>query len=174
MWRWLQNESLNIFTKKKSTVHMEKTTHLASSTKQKNAIRQELWSKTRTSQRKIENRLVRKNLGNISRFTIFFVLTKSIFKKVFHYRKCKQCFTLKWMGVNLAPLPVVFRKMYLLKRGLKPWSFATFNIIISYTFPKNFLKIPEVAQEIWRMSLSILPTFIDFLWFFVIFSLQRN
>ena len=26
-----------------------------------------------------------KNLGNISRFTIFFVLTKSIFKKVFHY-----------------------------------------------------------------------------------------
>ena len=79
--------------------------------------------------------------------------------------------TLKQLGTSIWDTLVIFRKMFLLKRGLNP---GFFNIIVSYIFPKNLLKIPEVVQEIWRMSLSILPIFIDFLWFFVIPSLQRN
>ena len=48
-------------------------------------------------------------------------------------------------GVNLI-LPVVFRKMYLLKR-VKSWFFVTFNIIISHFFPENFIKISQFVQK---------------------------
>ena len=44
-------------------------------------------------------------------------------------------------GRSIWPLPVVFRKMYLLKRGWNTVFFVTFNIIIRHIFPENFIEI---------------------------------
>ena len=54
--------------------------------------------------------------------------------------------TLKRLVGQIDPLPpMVFRKMYLLKR---PWFFVTFDIIISHIFPENFIEILQVVQKI--------------------------
>ena len=59
-------------------------------------------------------------------------------------------------GVNLSPPPpVVFRKMYSLKRVKLWWLFVTFNIIISHIFPENFIKIPQVVQKIFFFSIWV-------------------
>ena len=53
----------------------------------------------------------------------------------------------------------------------------TFNFIISYIFPENFIEIPQVAMKIRRISLLIFAIFIDFNRFFGVFDislLQRN
>ena len=71
------------------------------------------------------------------------------------------------------PPPVVFLKIYLLKRGF----FVTFNFIISHNFPENFIEIPQVVQKIWRPSSSIIAAFINFhqvFGFSGISLLQRN
>ena len=34
------------------------------------------------------------------------------------------------------------------RERVKPWCFVTFNIIISYVFPENFIEIPQVFQKI--------------------------
>ena len=34
------------------------------------------------------------------------------------------------------------------RERVKPWFFVTFNIIISYVFPENFIEIPQVFQKI--------------------------
>ena len=34
------------------------------------------------------------------------------------------------------------------KERVKPWSFVTFKIIISHTFPENFIEIPQLIQRI--------------------------
>ena len=50
-------------------------------------------------------------------------------------------------GGQFDALPaVVFRKMCLLKRGVKPWFFVM--NIISYIFPENFVEVPQVVQKI--------------------------
>ena len=38
-----------------------------------------------------------------------------------------------------------------------------FNVIISHTFPKNLIQIPQVVQKLCRISLSRLAIFVDFL-----------
>ena len=66
-------------------------------------------------------------------------------------------------GVNLTPLSTCkFSKNVSSKQRLKPCVFMTFNIIISYIFPENFIELPQVVQNIWRLSLSILAIFMDF------------
>ena len=44
--------------------------------------------------------------------------------------------------------------------------FVTFNIIISHIFPKNFIEIHQVCQEIRIFTSSILTIFVNFLNFF--------
>ena len=51
---------------------------------------------------------------------------------------------------QIDPPPVVFQKMYLLKRGWNPGFFGTVNIILKHIFPENFIEFPEVVQKIWR------------------------
>ena len=70
--------------------------------------------------------------------------------------------TLKRLG-GLIWLPVVFRKMFLLKRVWNPGFFVTFNTTISHIYHENFIEIPYIFQKIWRISLSVLAIFIDFL-----------
>ena len=36
----------------------------------------------------------------------------------------------------------------------------SFNIIVSYIFPKNFMEIHQVFQKIWILTFSILTIFI--------------
>ena len=48
--------------------------------------------------------------------------------------------------------PVVFPKMHLLERRWSPVLFVTFNIVISFIFPKIFIEVPQVVQKIWRFS----------------------
>ena len=60
---------------------------------------------------------------------------------------------------------------------LRRWFFVNFNIIISHIFPENFIEVPQVAEGLRRISLSILAIFIDFHGFFGFFDislLQRN
>ena len=65
--------------------------------------------------------------------------------------------------VNLTP--VVFRKIYLLKAG---W-----NLVLCDFQVTIFLKISQVAQKIWRISLTVLAIFIDFHQFLVSFLTLR-
>ena len=52
-------------------------------------------------------------------------------------------------GVNLTPLSICkFSKNVSSKQRLKPCVFVTFNIIISYIFPENFIELPQVVQNI--------------------------
>ena len=85
--------------------------------------------------------------------------------------------TQKQLGVNLTPAPCSFLKNVSSKERVKPWFIVTFNIIISHSFPENFIEIPQVVQKIRNISLSILAIFIDFHQFFGFFDislLQRN
>ena len=41
--------------------------------------------------------------------------------------------------------------------------FTTFNIIISYIFPGNFIEIHQVSQETQIFTSTILTTFVNFL-----------
>ena len=70
--------------------------------------------------------------------------------------------TLKQLGTSIWDTLVIFWKMFLLKRGLNP---VFFNIVISYIFPKNLLKIPDVVQEIWRIYYLLSLNFFDSLSF---------
>ena len=71
------------------------------------------------------------------------------------------------MGVQFDIHPLVFPKIYFLERGWEPVFFFCFfyyfNIIISHVCLENVIKIPQVAQKIWRFSPSILTIFINFL-----------
>ena len=69
---------------------------------------------------------------------------------------------------------LVFRKMYILKRGWNLGFFVTFNITLRHIFTENFIEFPQVVQKIWRNSLSILGNFHQFFGFFEITLLQRN
>ena len=71
------------------------------------------------------------------------------------------------------PPPLVF----FFKEKVKPCFFVTLNIIIHHVFPENFVETSQVVPKIWRLSLSILAIFIDFidlLVFFDISLLLRN
>ena len=65
--------------------------------------------------------------------------------------------------------PVVFRKMYFLKKGLKPWFIMIFNIILRHIFPGNFKEFLQVVQKIGINSLSIFANFYQFSPIFLIF-----
>ena len=49
--------------------------------------------------------------------------------------------------VNLT-YPVVFPKNVSARERVKSCFFVTFNVIISYIFPKNFIEAPQVVQKI--------------------------
>ena len=81
-------------------------------------------------------------------------------------------------GINLTPCPsppllhppilVAFPKIHpSCKKRVKPWLFVTFDIIISHNFPENFIKILQIVQNIWRLSLSVLAISVIFLNFLV-------
>ena len=59
--------------------------------------------------------------------------------------------TLKLLGESggqFDPPPCGFSKNVSSKERVKPWFSVTFNIIISHTFPENFIEIPQVVQRI--------------------------
>ena len=66
-------------------------------------------------------------------------------------------------GVGQYAHPCAFSKYVSSKERVKAWFFVTFNIIISHIFPENFIEITQVVQNLWRISLSILAIFINFL-----------
>ena len=87
-------------------------------------------------------------------------------KKIFIFSPLKLTLNrLEW-GVSLRFVVCGFSKNVSSKEILKPWNFETFNIIISHIFPESFIEISQVIQKIWRISLSLLTVFIDFLDFF--------
>ena len=48
-------------------------------------------------------------------------------------------------GVKLTPCPMVFQKMYLLKRW---WNFfVTLKIMLKHIFPENSIEFPQVIQK---------------------------
>ena len=55
----------------------------------------------------------------------------------------------------LTPSPLRFFRNVFSRERLKLWFLVTFNIIIGYIFPENFIEIPQVVQKIWRISPSI-------------------
>ena len=72
---------------------------------------------------------------------------------------------------NLTPLPPFysFAKNVSSKERVKSRFFVTFNIILKYIFPNNFIEFSQVVQKIWRNSLLILVNFHQFLSIFCIF-----
>ena len=74
------------------------------------------------------------------------------------------------------PTPhVVFPKMHLLERRWSPVLFVTFNIVISFIFPKIFIEVPQVVQKIWRFLRQyylFLPIFRIFCHFLVTMKLK--
>ena len=88
--------------------------------------------------------------------------------------------TLKKLGEggNLTPPhPCSFPKNASSKERVEAWLFVTFNIIITDIFPENFIDIPQVVQNIWRLYLPILAIFVNLHWFFGFFDIflsQRN
>ena len=89
--------------------------------------------------------------------------------------------TLKKLGEggNLTPptQPCSFPKNASSKERVEAWLFVTFNIIITDIFPENFIDIPQVVQNIWRLYLPILAIFVNLHWFFGFFDIflsQRN
>ena len=70
----------------------------------------------------------------------------------------------------LTPSPLRFFRNVFSRERLKLWFFVTFNIIIGYIFPENFIEIPQVVQKIWRFSPSMLTVFINFsyYWHFLV------
>ena len=85
--------------------------------------------------------------------------------------------TLKRLGGQFDHHPCSFSKTVSSKERMRPWIFATVNIIISHIFPENLIETSRVLQKLWRVSLSILAIFINFhrfSGFFDISLLQRN
>ena len=52
------------------------------------------------------------------------------------------------MGGQFDPTPVIFSKNVSSKERVKPWLFATFNIILGHIFPKNLIEFPQVVQRL--------------------------
>ena len=108
-----------------------------------------------------------------SHIVIFFTYYKlnKLLAGTIHLKGIK--LTLKRLRVSiwtpLSPPRCGFSKNVSSKERLKPWFFATFNVITSHTFTENFIKISKVVQKLWRISLSILAIFIDFHRFFWIY-----
>ena len=125
-----------------------------------------------------------------------YILRKRVFK-IFekensNFQKCRKMLSLKviqliWSYFKwfltvkrlgaLVWLHCGFSKNVSSKERVKSWFFVTFNIIISYIFPENFIEIAQRVQKIWRISLSILAMFINFHQFFGFFGislLQKN
>ena len=46
------------------------------------------------------------------------------------------------------PLPCGFSKNVSSKESVKPWFFATFNIILKNIFAEKFIEFPQVVQKI--------------------------
>ena len=67
-------------------------------------------------------------------------------------------------GLDSLTFPMLcdFSKNVFSRERLKSFFFVTFKITESHIFPANFNLISQVAQKIWRFSLSIYPIFIDF------------
>ena len=73
-------------------------------------------------------------------------------------------------GINLTPPPPCgFSKNVSSIERVKAWFFVTFNIILGYIFPENFLEFPQVVQKILRNSQWILANFHQFSSIFSIF-----
>ena len=51
-------------------------------------------------------------------------------------------------GSQFDPPLCGFSKNVSSKERVKPWFFATFDIIIRHVFPENFIEIPQVVQKI--------------------------
>ena len=54
-----------------------------------------------------------------------------------------------------SPPPCGFLKYLSSKERVKPWYFATFNIIISHIFSENFIEVPQVSllkRDWWRQN----------------------
>ena len=62
------------------------------------------------------------------------------------------------------PLPprYGFLKNVSSRERVKPRFFVTFNIILTYIFPENFIEFTQVVRKIRRSSLSILAFFMNF------------
>ena len=56
--------------------------------------------------------------------------------------------TLKQLEGGQFDPPCGFSKNLFSKERVKPWFFVTFNIIISYIFPENFIETPQVVQNL--------------------------
>ena len=56
-----------------------------------------------------------------------------------------------------------FEKWYCLKIELRFVFLVTFNIIICYNFPENFIEIHQVSQKLWIFTSSILTILANFL-----------
>ena len=74
--------------------------------------------------------------------------------------------TLKRLRSSIWP-PLWFSKNASFQERAKAWFFVTLNIIISHTFPENFIEINQVVQKILSLSLSIFLSL--FLVIFIIF-----
>ena len=86
-----------------------------------------------------------KELANLKKFELHKLTTKRLGKG----------------EVNLIPA-CGFSKTASSRERVRSWFFVTFNTIISYIFPENFIEIPLVVQKIRRFSPSILTIFINF------------
>ena len=65
--------------------------------------------------------------------------------------------------------PCGFLKNVFFKERVKPWFFVTFNFIVRYIYPENFIEFAQVVQKIWRNYMSILANFYQFSSIFWIF-----
>ena len=76
-------------------------------------------------------------------------------------------------GSQFGPPPYGFSKNTSPIERVKLWLFVTFNIniMISPIFPESFIVIPQVIQEICKISLSIFTFFMNFhhVFYFFIF-----
>ena len=82
--------------------------------------------------------------------------------------------TLKRLGRgSIWPHPCGFSKNISSKERDKPCFLVSFNIIISYIFPENFIDVLQTILKICRISLLVLAIFInfhqllDFFWHFL-------
>ena len=63
-----------------------------------------------------------------------------------------------------------FPKTSFSKERVKPWFFVTFNIIIRYKLPENFIEIAQIVWKIWRSSSSIIT--IKLYWYLISYFLN--
>ena len=83
------------------------------------------------------------------------------FSLILLWKSCNAKLALKRLESQLDS-PCGFCRNVFSGEMVKPWCFVTLNIIISDTFPENFIEISQFVQKIWRFSPSILTIFIDF------------